>query len=868
MSSDAYDDHTFRTGQAIEALLDYAEEQVSRAEKPTRCCGFDGDFPDALPGYTTVRRIKAGGQGVVYEAVHNSTKRTVAIKFANAMTRDDAASRERFAQEVEVLSQLHHPNIVRITDGGEIAGRRYLVTDYIPGEPLDVYLASKNPSAVKILEMFATLSKAVAAAHLRGIVHRDLKPSNILVDERGDPQILDFGLAKVTPLENGSSARARHMTITGQFVGSLPWATPEQVDGDTSRIDIRTDVYAIGVLLYRALTGRFPYDVDGPTRVVLDNILLATPERLSRPNHSINADVETIVLKCLSKEPERRYQSAGELARDIRHHLKGEPIDARRDSTLYVLGKTLRRHRTLTVSGILLLFATIAYALTATVLFQQAAAARNDAEHKYLYARAALEKLVDMSTGLSRLSGANEMRKALLKDAREGLRGLQEDNGDDPLVRAAIATTSIGLGDIAFASGDLIEAERLMREGKSLYQLLSDNEPENARWRKELSIAIVRVGDVARSRGQLDFAYERYTRALSIDEDISKANPDDFGALDNLMWSYDRVATLEQQRGAFGAATDLFERQRYIAEQLVAAEPGNPTRLASLRSVFGHLTDTASMLQEFDQAIEYARQNLRISQRLVELEPDNPSYLRTLATAYVAVGVNGQLTPGMDGEERQDPFESALLVAQRLFDDDPSDMRNARLLARCRERRAITARQKGDYSSELAILTEVLPLRETLATTQLSKPDNVRDLFCLLKGLVNVCHDLGDEDAERKYVMRAIALAETAITSGTATSTLLEGYASLLGTTRIVDLRQPDRAIEVCQMAIERTQYGNPAVLQTMFHLLQNSGRHDGALAILDTALALPHVRGTPIGRQLQDLRDNAVSRTANNVEH
>src|SRR6185295_15640548 len=159
----------------------------------------------------------------------------------------------------------------------------------------------------------------------------------------GEPHVLDFGLAKIATGEvtsdngDGGSSQMRMMSMTGQFIGSLPWASPEQAEGVPGKVDLRTDVYSLGVILYQMLTGgRFPYEVVGNMRDVMDNILRAEPARPSTIRRQINDEVETIVLKCLSKERDRRYQSAGELARDIHRYLSGEPIEAKRASGWYV----------------------------------------------------------------------------------------------------------------------------------------------------------------------------------------------------------------------------------------------------------------------------------------------------------------------------------------------------------------------------------------------------------------------------------------------------------------------------------------------------------------------------------------------------
>ena len=239
------------------ALIDAARRQVSAA----RADDGGGQFaapPDSFPGYHLIREIHRGGQGVVYQALQESTKRKVAVKVLREGPLAEPRERMRFEREVAILGSLSHPGLVAIHDSGQAAGHFFYVMDYIRGQPLDVYMASGERTVRETMELFAKVCDAVNAAHLKGVIHRDLKPRNILIDADGQPHVVDFGLAKV-----GGAASEQFVTVTGQFVGSLPWASPEQAEGRTEQLDIRTDVYSLGVILYELLTDALPYDVSG-----------------------------------------------------------------------------------------------------------------------------------------------------------------------------------------------------------------------------------------------------------------------------------------------------------------------------------------------------------------------------------------------------------------------------------------------------------------------------------------------------------------------------------------------------------------------------------------------------------------------------
>ena len=477
------------------ALDRIAQDQTATVDAPRSSGGTHagaGLPEDSFAGYQLLREIHRGGQGVVYQALQKSTNRKVAIKVMKEGPFAGAADKARFEREVQILGQLQHPNIVGVHDSGSVGNNFYFVMDYIPGQPLDVYMAgaaeketgtkgSKNQARVGLsiestLKLFAKICEAVNAAHLRGIIHRDLKPGNIRVDPSGEPHILDFGLAKVSafdPIGDGSPA----MTITGQFIGSLPWASPEQAEGQPSKIDVRTDVYSLGVILYQMLTGKFPYEVIGNMRDVLDRILRAEPAKPSTVRKQINDEVETIVLKCLSKERERRYQTAGELARDISHYLAGEPVEAKRDSVVYVLRKTLIRYRGLVSAACAVVLVTVAAVITLGFMYsaqfrlrmaadEQRAIAAKERDHaraetaKYEAVDAFLHRM--LTSAILEVESPKLRVADLLDVAAEQLPG---DFATQPEVEAA-ARTSLGLSYRSLGRFD--QAERELRKALAI----------------------------------------------------------------------------------------------------------------------------------------------------------------------------------------------------------------------------------------------------------------------------------------------------------------------------------------------------------------------------------------------------------------
>jgi serine/threonine protein kinase len=311
---------------------------------------YTSSFPAAgiesmIEGYKILEQLPLGGQAVVYKAVQEATKRIVALKVLLQGPQTTLRAQYRFEREVDLAASLRHPNIVTIYDSGIAKGQYYFAMEYIIGKPLDEYVQSEKLSLRKTMELFNKVCSAVAYAHQRGVIHRDLKPGNILVDAEGEPHILDFGLAKLIDDAELTTSEVEMVSIPGKVIGTLAFMSPEQASAQPGTVDVRTDVYSIGIILYKILTGNFPYDVCGSMLAILRNIQEIEPTRPSKIKSRFNSDVEAILMNALAKEPSYRYQSAAHLQHDIECWLKGLPISVRSDSSIYLLRKIITRHR-------------------------------------------------------------------------------------------------------------------------------------------------------------------------------------------------------------------------------------------------------------------------------------------------------------------------------------------------------------------------------------------------------------------------------------------------------------------------------------------------------------------------------------------
>jgi eukaryotic-like serine/threonine-protein kinase len=335
--------------------------------------------PPFIGRYRVIRLLGEGGMGTVYEAEQDQPRRIVALKIIRPGLTNPAGLR-RFKHESQALGRLQHPGIAQVYEANTadtgFGPQPYFAMELIRGVSLDKYAEAHSLNTRQKLMLMAKICAAVQHAHERGLIHRDLKPGNILVDETGQPKILDFGVARVTEGEGQPTLQ----TEVGQIVGTLAYMSPEQVLGDPLDVDTRSDVYSLGVVLYELLSGRPPYNVRGrQIHEAVQTIREEDPAALSSISRNYRGDVETIVGKALEKDKTRRYASATALAADIDRYLSDEPILARPPSASYQLQKFARRHRTLVGSVAAVFVVLVAGIAVSTALAIRASRAKQDA---------------------------------------------------------------------------------------------------------------------------------------------------------------------------------------------------------------------------------------------------------------------------------------------------------------------------------------------------------------------------------------------------------------------------------------------------------------------------------------------------------
>jgi eukaryotic-like serine/threonine-protein kinase len=406
-----------------------------------------------------VREIGHGGMGTVYlaERADESYQAQVALKVLTGVTSPDASRRMR--TERRILASLNHPGIARLIDGGETAqGRPYLVMEHVQGDPLDAYCRDRGLGLEERIGLLIGICEAVEYAHSRLVVHRDLKPANVLVDAAGRPKLLDFGIAKL--LEE--DARFGGRTRTGVRPMTRRYASPEQVRGDP--ITTATDVYSLGVILHELLTGALPHPPEAKSaRGIEDAILTHEPEAPSvvarrlrtasrgatgGPADRIDADLDTIILKALSKEPSRRYASVERLADDLRRFLSGQPVLARRTTWRYRAGKFVRRNRGAAVGAVATLVSILFFGVYAGLQLVEVRGERLAAQTARDEAQAVTSFLIDVfeATDPNEARGLDVTAREILGTARTRVRDELTDPGVQGAVMIALGRAYLRLG--------------------------------------------------------------------------------------------------------------------------------------------------------------------------------------------------------------------------------------------------------------------------------------------------------------------------------------------------------------------------------------------------------------------------------------
>jgi non-specific serine/threonine protein kinase/serine/threonine-protein kinase len=394
-------------------------------------------MPKRIGRYTIQGVIASGGMGTVFKAVQEKPHRAVAIKVMKGGV-NTASELRRFEFEAQLLGRLRHPGIAQIYEAGTHSDGDssvpFFAMEYIPNAKNIVrYALEKKLGIRERLELFERVCHAVHHGHQKGIIHRDLKPGNILIGPSGNPHIIDFGVARAT---DSDMALTLHQTDVGQLVGTVQYMSPEQCEADPHDIDTRSDVYSLGIVLYELLCGCLPYDVNQApvfeaTRVIRNQ----DPPRPSKINPKLRGDAETIVLKSLEKDRDRRYQSAAELGQDVRRYLVGDAITARPASSVYQLRVFARRNKGFLTAASAVVAVLVAGIIVSSALYFRSRNYEIQAYELEAQARGAQNYLQDVMASIGNLWGDMVPVSQLLETFGDNI---DERFADQPEVEAEV----------------------------------------------------------------------------------------------------------------------------------------------------------------------------------------------------------------------------------------------------------------------------------------------------------------------------------------------------------------------------------------------------------------------------------------------
>ena len=620
-----------------------------------------------LGDYKLLEQVGEGGMGVVYRALQPGANRVVALKVIRSSVTGAGESfrkkaESRFKNEIQAAAQLEHENIVPVYDVGNVGDLMYFAMRFVEGQSLSD-LVKEGPVENRLAATYiAGTARGVAEAHRRGILHRDLKPHNVMIESRsGKPMVADFGLAKLVDGED-------QITKTGETIGTPSYMPPEQIK-DATTVDHRGDVYSLGATLYHLLAGRPPFQAAntlGTMRQVLYDEA-APPRRL---NSAVDADLDTICLKCLQKEPARRYQSAGELVDDLERYLRGEPILARPIGRLERLNRWRRRNPLeagLTAAAVVL--AGTALAAT-TIGYRNTRAALAQARQNLDYARSAVDQFYTevSEIDLQNQPGLQPLKQKLLARALDYYQKFLEENRGDAGLSVELADSYGRVGEITEEIKSVADALPHFQAAASLQQSLLRKSPGDLKLMEALSDSLNSIGRVQQRLQDYPAAEAAYNESRRLRDELVAAAPANRGYRRKLANVRMNNGLLKSRQQDFDAAATEYEVAQQIRRQLLDERADDLVIRDFARGAFnqGILEDRRQRLDESAACFETAIRNFST---LAQGHPENLSERFELAVASTLLG--DVLSATGETERAIKTYDSARATLAQLVNENP-----------------------------------------------------------------------------------------------------------------------------------------------------------------------------------------------------
>lgn len=638
--------------------------------------------------YTLLEKIGAGGMGEVWAAQQSEpVKRKVALKLIRAGM-DSQSVIHRFEQERQALALMDHPNIAKVLDAGVTSwGHPYFVMELVNGPSLTAFCDATRLLPRERLELFIPICHAVQHAHQKGIVHRDLKPANILVtlvDGKPVPKVIDFGVAKAT---GGKLTDQTLSTGFGAIVGTLEYMSPEQAGATGDDVDTRADIYSLGVVLYELLTGLRPFDGERLRRAAISEMIrIIREDDPARPSTRLSSDaslpsmaalrqteprklmadlrgeLDWVVMKCMEKNRDRRYETANGLARDIQRYLAREPVEARPPSASYRFRKLLVRNKGLVTASVVVLLTLIGGTIGTT---WGMIAAGKQAERARLAADAADDarlreteqrKIAEQATGqaltalesftddlMGKLLGGREQLKeteiAILTNAQRQWEVFADSRGTSPEARLIQAKGAARLGSIQRKLGLHKESEANERKALRLRESLAADFPDNAAYRFELAVSHQVLGGSLRSSGQREEAGQNLARAKELFAALAAKFPDEPDYRDWLAASCLSAGNVERDFGNWSEAASQYTQALEIAEALSAQAPDNDGYRKDVAGCHWSLAFLNKRQEQYAAAKGHYARAIEIYDSLVAKTPASIDYRQSVASLRRELGI-------------------------------------------------------------------------------------------------------------------------------------------------------------------------------------------------------------------------------------
>jgi len=729
--------------------------------------------------YEIVREIARGGMGVVFQARQVSLNRLVALKMILAGQLADETDIRRFHTEAEAAANLDHPGIVPIFEVGQHEGQHYFSMGFVEGQSLSQRIASGPLPAGEAAELIRRVADAIEYAHQRGVIHRDLKPANILLDRNGNPRVTDFGLAKKVQGDSG-------LTGSGQIMGTPSYMPLEQAGGKRGEVGPPADVYALGATLYCLLSGKPPFQA----ATVMDTVLQVIgdePVPPRRLNPSVPRDLETICLKCLEKDPARRYASAAALGEDLRRFLAGEPISARPVGQTERAWRWSRRNPLAAALITLVVLLTTAGTATITALWlraetqrraaiaaglraeqsreealaasrraeksrEEAVAAGQRAEANAATARHAVNDYLDRITASPQLQrpGLSGLRRDLLTRALSYYENFLRESTADPELRAEAANAQNRAAMILSELGETGKAVEAGQRAVALNEELIHDQPDRPAHRHRLAAALNTLGNALRTTRRSDEALAAYRRSAETREALLRAEPDNIGGATDLAVAWTNLAKTMGNAGSEQESEALLARTRTHIEELIRRAPDSGSARNLLADTLHSLGNLAADRNHFEEARSLYQRSLELREAMVREHPDDWAGQTQLARIHNELGLLH--FHFNHPQEALTYYEKSRALRERLLAAEPASAELQEYVARSLENLGNLQNSLGNYAAALPVLERGRELRVRLAAASRGNAEMQGALGGSLHNLAMAHEGLGhDAEAERLY---------------------------------------------------------------------------------------------------------------------